>query len=78
VDFKRTPRRFYFLKLDLMGHILSKLWPIENVSPNVIIRGPTRQNTYFEGVSDHGDKHDLVLSGFPRCLMRRVDSVKTV
>jgi hypothetical protein len=33
---------------------------------------------HFEGVSDHGDKHDLVVSGLFTFLPRHVDSVDTV
>jgi hypothetical protein len=35
-------------------------------------------NIHFEGVSDHGDKHDLVFSGLSTFLKRRVESVETV
>jgi hypothetical protein len=40
--------------------------------------GPTQLNIYFEGVSDHGDKQDLVFSGLCTFLKRRADSVDTV
>jgi hypothetical protein len=40
--------------------------------------GPTQLNIHLEGVSDHGDKHDLVFSGLPTFLKRRVDSVESV
>jgi hypothetical protein len=40
--------------------------------------GPTQLNIHFEGVSDHGDKHDLVFSGLSTFLKRRVDSFDTV
>jgi hypothetical protein len=40
--------------------------------------GPTQLSTHFEGVFDHGDKHDLVFSGLLTFLTRRVDSVDTV
>ena len=46
-----------------------------HVSP---ICGPTQKNIHFEGVSDHGDKHDAVFSGLYTLLKRRVDSVDTV
>jgi hypothetical protein len=40
--------------------------------------GPAQLNTHFEGVSDHGDKQDLVFSGLSTFLPRSVDSVYTV
>jgi hypothetical protein len=42
------------------------------------ICGPTQLDIHFEGVSDHGDKRDLVFSGLSTFLKRGVDSVDTV
>jgi len=39
---------------------------------------PTQLNIHLEGVSDHGDKHDLVFSGLSTLLKRHVDSVGSV
>jgi hypothetical protein len=40
--------------------------------------GPTQLNIHLEGVSDHGDKHDLVFSGLYTFLKGRVESVGSV
>jgi hypothetical protein len=40
--------------------------------------GPTQLNIHSEGVSNHGGKHDLVFSGLPTFLKRRVDGVDSV
>jgi hypothetical protein len=39
---------------------------------------PAQLNIHFEGVSDHGDKHDLFFSGLSTFLKLRFDSVDTV